>query len=46
LQLSGRSDSNGQKRWRGTNIEWDMKFDADRRSLEPFQGVLPKRLPG
>ncbi len=28
--------------WRGANIEWDMKFDADRSSLEPFHGVRAK----
>ena len=27
---------------RGANIEWDMKFDKDRSSLEPFRGVRPK----
>lgn len=31
--------------WRGANIEWDMKFDADRRSLEPFRGIRPKAPP-
>jgi catechol 2,3-dioxygenase-like lactoylglutathione lyase family enzyme len=30
--------------WRGTNIEWDMKFDQDRSSLEAFRGVRPKGL--
>ena len=28
--------------WRGANIEWDMKFDKDRASLEAFRGVRPK----
>jgi catechol 2,3-dioxygenase-like lactoylglutathione lyase family enzyme len=31
--------------WRGANIEWDMKFDQDRSSLEPFRGVRPKAAP-
>jgi catechol 2,3-dioxygenase-like lactoylglutathione lyase family enzyme len=28
--------------WRGANIEWDMKFDRDGSSLEPFRGNRPK----
>jgi catechol 2,3-dioxygenase-like lactoylglutathione lyase family enzyme len=28
--------------WRGADIEWDMKFDKDQSSLEPFRGVRPK----
>jgi catechol 2,3-dioxygenase-like lactoylglutathione lyase family enzyme len=28
--------------WRATKIEWDMKFDQDRSSLEPFRGVRVK----
>ncbi len=28
--------------WRAAKIEWDMQFDQDRKSLEPFRGVRPK----
>jgi catechol 2,3-dioxygenase-like lactoylglutathione lyase family enzyme len=31
--------------FRGDNIPWDMSFDADRASFEPFRKVRPGKLP-
>ena len=29
--------------WRAAKIDWDMQFDQDRKSLEPFRGVRPEK---
>jgi catechol 2,3-dioxygenase-like lactoylglutathione lyase family enzyme len=31
--------------WRGADVEWDMQFDPDSASLEPFRGRRPKQKP-